>query len=625
MKKLMLLAALLLMAAPALAVVNVSTAVTSMVTSPATLNAGSTLGLFSFGLSQDAGETLSSVSVNIVNESGSSASSSDFASVKVLKGTAFGTATEIGSNPAVNVGSLTTVSINSGSNAISSSDKYFVTLSTGSSWAQPDKVKVTMPANAILTSANSPVLTAVTTAALSAPLVDTTGPVLTSVVAFNKAGSSSGLEAGDYVVVTFGEATNKPVIDSTNVNNIFALNNGHSWRDGVNSIGGSSWNQEGTALTLTLSSGNSLPSISVGDSVTVAGTVIKDAMGNNASGSASVSGSFSPANTAGPILQSVVAFNKTNGTDAKEAGDIVKLTFNEPTNRAAIHAGNIDTVFALNNSHSWKDGVGAIGSALWDTEGKVLTVTISGGTSVPTVAVGDTVTVSGGVIKDSIFDGIAMNATGSLAVTGSFGTATFGGNEYDFGKDCNGGLIKNGRLYKIEGSDTVYLAASCRLKPFRGAAVFKARGHKFQDIKVLTTAQAASLTISDKPVLPAGGTLIKGTKATVWFVTEDGKLKGFVSEKAFKRLGFDLRSVKAISDSDLSEMPITSNIEEFSAHPEGTVLKCSVNATVYMIKGDKKYAFTNPQPYLERGHTWDSVATVDCKQFQYPAGPDIAD
>lgn len=613
----MLIAALLLAAAPALAVVNVTAAPASLVATSTTVNANTTVPLFSFSLGQDASETLTSVAVTVSNETGSTASSADLAAIKVLKGTEFSSATEIGSNATVNLGSSTAIAINSASNAIAAAgDKFFVALVTGASWAQPDKVTVTLPVAAIVTSANSPAITAVTTAAISAPITDTTGPVLTSVVATNKSGSIAGLEAGDYVTLTFGEPTNKPVIDATNVNSVLLLTNSHSWLDGVNSIGGSVWNTEGTALKLTMSSGNSLPTLLIGDTVTVTGSVIKDAMGNNATGSVAITGSFAVVDSTAPLLKSVVAYNKAGGSETKEAGDYVVVTFNEATNAPAISKSNINSVLALNNSHSWLDGAGELGAAVWNDVKTALTVTLSGATSLPTLAIDDTVTIYGSVIKD-----VAGNAaTGSLAITGSFKTETSSDTD-DFGKEC--GVIKNGWLYRIEGSDTVYLAAGCKLKPFRGAAVFKARGHKFQDIKVLTAAQTAAVTISNKPALPAGGTLVKGSKATVWFVTEEGKIKGFVSEKAFKRLGFNFGSVKTISDSDLSEMGVSSNIEEFSEHPEGTVLKCTVSTTVYMVKSGKKYAFTNPQPYLDRGHTWDSIANVDCQQFQYQQGTNI--
>ncbi|MGE5393080.1 MAG: hypothetical protein ACM3NH_05045 [Candidatus Saccharibacteria bacterium] len=620
MKKLMLVAALLLAGSPAFAAVTVSTAPVSLVTSAATVNASSTANLFSFGLMQDASETLTSVAVTVTNETGSSASSADLASVKLLKGADLSSAVEIGSNTSVNVGTPTVIAVNSGSTAISATgDKYFVTLATSASWAQPDKVAVTLPANAVVTSANSPTLAATTTAALSAP--DLTGPALSTAVA-KGTGTVSGKDAGDSIDLTFNEATNKAAITTANINSVLALNNSHSWLDGNGQIQSATWSDDGKVLSVKFSSALNLPTVAAGDTVTIGGSVIKDSAGNNATGSAAITGDFGVV-VAAPALSTAVAKNTAN-LSGTNAGDSVVLTFSLATNKPAITKDNINTVLALNNSHSWLDGAAAIGSAAWSADGKTLTVTLSAGTSVPTVAPSDTVTVSGSVIKDAT---AAVNATGTQTISGSFsGSTSTGGDdeEDDFGKVCPGGVIQNGKLYRIEGSNTVYLAAACSLKPFRGAAVFKARGHKFQDIRVITVSQVSPASISDKPALPSGGTLIKGSKSTVWFVTEDGKILGFVSEKAFKRLGFNFGSVKTISDSDLTTMQQGANIQENSPHPEGAVLKCTVGSTVYMMKGNKKLAFTNPQPYLDRGHTWDAIAVVDCGQFQYPTGSNVA-
>jgi|GEM_PF-3639722 len=352
--------------------------------------------------------------------------------------------------------------------------------------------------------------------------------------------------------------------------------------------------------------------------------------------------------TTGPDLDSAVAVNKTGSTAGKEAGDKVVLTFDEATDKPVIDEDNIDDVLGLDNGHSWLAGDGQIGSATWNSAGTVLTIVLSGGVSLPTVAVGDEVTVDGSVIEDMNGD----DAQGSEDITGSFSPSSSDdgcdeypipaaasddsdedsdsdesdedGDECDedgFGRTCVGGII-NGRLYRAAGQQTVYLAAGCRLKPFRGAAVFHARGHKFQNIIELVSLDIA--LISQKPALPAGGTLVKGTDKTVWFVTEDGKRKGFNSEKAFRRLGFSFGSVKQISDSDLAELGEDLGIDEDDGHPEGAVLKCTVSSTVYMIEKGKKLAFTNAAPYLERGHTWDAIANIDCNLFNYQEGAPIA-
>lgn len=329
------------------------------------------------------------------------------------------------------------------------------------------------------------------------------------------------------------------------------------------------------------------------------------------------------ADLTGPALQAAVAHNKVGGTNATEAGDFVVLTFNEATNKPAITAANINSILTLNNSHTWLDGVASIGGAGWNGAGTELTITLSAGGSIPTVAIADTVTIAGSTIKDASDN----NATGSIAITGSFGITSNGDDDDDdedenekFGRVCTDGII-NGRPYKVSGSETVYLAAACRLKPFRGAAVFHARGHKFQNIVTLSSLDG--LTVSDHPAVPAAGTLVKGSDKTVWFVTNKGKKKGFTSENAFKRMGFNFKSVKQISDSDLATMLTQAAIAETDDLPNGMIAKCSNSAVVFEVNGNVKLMFTNPDVFLNRGHSWDVIAVIDCGKFTLAQGSTI--
>ena len=184
--------------------------------------------------------------------------------------------------------------------------------------------------------------------------------------------------------------------------------------------------------------------------------------------------------------------------------------------------------------------------------------------------------------------------------------------------------IKNGQLYRIGDSPTVYLAAACRLKPFRGAAVFKARGLKFQNITVLATAPSSTL-VSDSPVLPAGGTLVKGSNKTVWFVTSDGKKRGFVSGKHFLDLGFLFSQVLDISDTDLALIPSSDPVEDTENHPDGTLILCYGSGTVFEKEGSKRFAFANIDAFKARGHSFEHIIRIDCVRYSYTQGSNITD
>lgn len=340
----------------------VPTTVTSLVTSPTVLSASSApLGLFSFNLN-NANSSLTSVAVTVNDNTPSTMPGSHLASLALYRDNGDGifnptTDLLVGSQATVNVGTPTTITATA-NNALSSTTKFFVAVSTASGWtavAPADSFTVAFPANAIVTAANSPTVSAVTTATISAATSTTGGPVLTSVLAQN-----------------------------------------------------------------------------------------------------------------------------TGGTAAKEAGDSLVFTFSEATNKPAVTASNIMSVFSLNNGHTFLDSSGQIGSAAWNTSGNVLTLVLSGtgSTTVATVQPGDTVTaLSPSIITDSL----GNQASGSATITGSFG----GGVRTQHGV-CSNGLI-NGRLYMVQGNTQVYLAANCALKPFKGKAVGHAKGKKFRNIITLSS------------------------------------------------------------------------------------------------------------------------------------------
>lgn len=474
----------------------VTATASSLVPDPILVRASSAdIGLFALTLSQDAGETLSSVAVTVANAGDSAAGSSDIATLKVFKDDGDSMFepnqdAEAGSQTTVNVGSPSIIT--TGTNNTITGGMFFVSFATAALWSDTspkDSITVSLAVDAITTSENSPSITPLTTSTVTA---DTTAPTLTSVVAKN-----------------------------------------------------------------------------------------------------------------------------TGGTSAKEAGDALEFTFSESTNKLAVTAANIANYLSLNNSHSFLDGAASIGGAAWNTEGTVLTVTLSAATSLPSVEVGDEATIAGSDLQD-----LAGNsAAGSKVITGSFTEASTGDDEGTFGARCGNAVI-NGRLYKIGDEPTVYLAAACRLKPFRGAAVFNSRGLKFANIITLPSLPE-NVKVLDKPVLPAPGTLVQGDDKTVWFVDKHGKKRGFTREDVFRRLGFLFERVKKISQSDLDQIPADDPIDTDSTHPDGAIIKCGNSAAVFQVVGNAKFPFTSAEVFQNRGNSFEHILVVDCGRFRYLQGAGI--
>ncbi|MDP3740846.1 MAG: hypothetical protein Q8R08_00790, partial [bacterium] len=307
-------------------------------------------------------------------------------------------------------------------------------------------------------------------------------------------------------------------------------------------------------------------------------------------------------------------------------GDTVELTFSESTTKPTINSGNVNTVFPLNNSHSWLDSTGALGAATWNVAGTILTIALSqtsttSTSTLPTVAVGDMVSVAGTTVQD-----LAGNAgTGSQTIVGNFGGAPAGGDGQHSKTKCGNGLI-NGRLYKVKGEATVYLAAACRLKAFRGAAIFHARGYKFQNIIELDALPEG--TSSGDTVLPTEGTLLKGKGPKVSLIVLEGNTKvkkAFRSAAKFHGLGYQFHQITQIEDQDLDVIPESTPISENESHPSGVLGKCGNSATVFQLIGNAKFPFTSAEAFLGRGHSWQHIATVDCARLKFILGAPISD
>ncbi|MEZ4180499.1 MAG: hypothetical protein R3B41_03265 [Candidatus Doudnabacteria bacterium] len=376
----------------------------------------------------------------------------------------------------------------------------------------------------------------------------------------------------------------------------------------------------------------------------------------------------------------------TGGTTAKEAGDSIVIQFSETTNKYEINAANIDQEISLGSGHSFLDGNDQLGDALWSDNGKKLYIFLSDDGGAPSVSLGDKVSISGDGIKDlsgkSIRGSVALRGSfskihddGCRVVSTSAQMITIAKNGSDDSSDddssddssddsddndeiddsgndspsdlddsdedsdddddcdrsveergkfrCGNGL-QNGKLYIINGSPTVYLLTACQLKPFRGIAAFNSRGLKFDDVTLLP-ALPANATISDEPVVPAEGTLVKGSDATVWFVDNNGKRRGFVSSDVFFKLGFSFNHVDQISDSDLGEIDVDQNVDDGLDHPDGSLIQCANSGVVYKVIKGVKFAFANSESFRSHGHRFEHILSVNCAQFNYEDGAAITE
>jgi hypothetical protein len=244
-------------------------------------------------------------------------------------------------------------------------------------------------------------------------LIDLSGPVPGPAVASDGSVPGNGIDADDYVYIAFGESTNSPTIDATNIDTVLALSDSHTWLDGSGQVDSAVWNSLADTLTVYLSASGGEPTIVVGDVITPDGTTITDCAGNGCSAPVVLTGSF---DDAPPVPIEAVASDGSNLMPGIDEDDYIYISFDEPTNKPIINVFNINSVLALSDGNSWLDGFGELDTTYWNTVGYMLMIEPSVNIAPPTVAVGDTITPDGITITDEWGNA----AVSSVVITGSF-------------------------------------------------------------------------------------------------------------------------------------------------------------------------------------------------------------
>jgi len=272
-------------------------------------------------------------------------------------------------------------------------------------------------------------------------------PIILSAEASDAAGNS-GKGYYDYVKVKFSIPTNgypisEIAVDDTpphDVDNALTLSSSHHWTSKntpwpPNKYIYIKWfsetNTNDTLLVHVLPGWpgcdpGRTSTVEIGDIITL-GSLIRDSQGNDLSGAqATITGSWDGWRT-------VTASDASGGGQCMQTGDQVVIRFDRATNGYPVSAGNINSVLPLSLGHSWKDGAGQVGSAIWSNAGgnenDTLVITLGCDTSCPTVTIGDTITFGEvcapgpGHFESLIKDENGASIAGAKTIIGNFGGA----------------------------------------------------------------------------------------------------------------------------------------------------------------------------------------------------------
>ncbi len=166
--------------------------------------------VFSFGLAANAGETLSNIVVQVNSANGSTITGSHLAALAIYQDNGSGIFNPgsdalVGSQNTVNINSPTTIYPATSTPA---SGKFYVSLATSAAWtgtSPADAISIILPSNGINTSSNSPTITQVATAIISAQTYILTSSITTSIHDANEnaiSAANSGTIVHDVVTVS---------------------------------------------------------------------------------------------------------------------------------------------------------------------------------------------------------------------------------------------------------------------------------------------------------------------------------------------------------------------------------------------------------------------------------------
>ena len=126
--------------------------------------------------------------------------------------------------------------------------------------------------------------------------IDSTPPYIVSATALDTSNEGVGIQTGDTVTIVFSDSTNAFLLNSSNIDLVLPLDNGHSWLDSSNNLLDADWtmtNVENDTLVITLQATALYPpTVEVGDIVSTDEFSITDISGNPVVTTAEIKGSF---------------------------------------------------------------------------------------------------------------------------------------------------------------------------------------------------------------------------------------------------------------------------------------------------------------------------------------------
>lgn len=216
------------------------------------------------------------------------------------------------------------------------------------------------------------------------------------------------------------------------------------------------------------------------------------------------------------------------------------------------------------------------------------------------------------------------NLYGSAPSCGAYGNRNFWRYYNDWFGSTDGHITlahPDGTLVRPANSPNVYVITGGKAQAIRSSAVFTSWGYHWDRIKIATPGDLALMAASDADISHSSnpgprsfreGSLVKGSGPAIYVIKNvDGvnTKRAFANWDAFVRMGYSIKDVILVQDSEIPLQngdPIT--VDE-SAHPDGSLVKDAGSQTVYFLINGERHPIGSAPIFVSMGFKWDQIKT----------------
>lgn len=196
--------------------------------------------------------------------------------------------------------------------------------------------------------------------------------------------------------------------------------------------------------------------------------------------------------------------------------------------------------------------------------------------------------------------------------------------------DTTGCPLTTDRAYKTANERAVYYVdEDCKKRPFKNPIVFFTYFDSWGDVSVVSSVLLNRVPPHELGFMPLGpkydpkyGALVKTVTDPKVYLLINNKKYWITSETTFNDLRYKWSWIEDIDKRLLSKYPSGGEITDTSRHVDGTIIKYSGDAQVYILENGERRHIYDEYTFDSLGYRADRIVTISNSE-QYPEGEEI--